>query len=140
MKILTVAQKGFTLIEIMIVVAIIGIIAAVAIPSYTDYVRQGRAAEATATLANLRVQMEQCYQDTRDYTQCAASCAPANGGTFFTYACGSLNQDDYQLAATGVGDMASFSFDIDEANNKNSTFHNTVGTGCWLTSKSVTRH
>ena len=57
------AQKGFTLIELMIVVAIIGILASIAIPQYSDYVKRGKAAEATSNLATLRIKMEQCFQD-----------------------------------------------------------------------------
>ena len=60
-------QKGFTLIELMIVVAIIGILATIALPAYSNYVRSGKATEATSTLASARVQMEQHFQDNRTY-------------------------------------------------------------------------
>ena len=60
-------ESGFTLIEIMIVVVIIGIIAAIAIPSYQDYVRRAQITEATNGLSDLRVRMEQFFQDNRTY-------------------------------------------------------------------------
>jgi type IV pilus assembly protein PilE len=56
-------QRGFTLIEVMIVVAIVAILSSVAYPAYTDYVRRGQLQEAFTNLANYRIQMEQYYQD-----------------------------------------------------------------------------
>src|SRR5690606_1858627 len=60
-------NRGFTLIELMITVAIIAILAAVAVPSYQDYVRRGKVTEATATLAQFRIKMEQYFQDNQTY-------------------------------------------------------------------------
>ena len=57
--------SGFTLIELMITVAIIGILAAVAYPGYQDYVIRGKIPEATNTLSSTRVRLEQYYKDNR---------------------------------------------------------------------------
>lgn len=55
------AQKGFTLIELMIVVAIIGILAAIAIPQYQNYVARAQFSEAPTLLSGARVSVEEYY-------------------------------------------------------------------------------
>ena len=81
-------QSGFTLIELMIVVAIVGILATIAYPSYSDYVIRGRIPEATSALAAKRVQLEQFFQDNRTYVG-APACAADDATTsrFFNFSC-----------------------------------------------------
>ena len=57
------AQKGFTLIELMIVIAIIGILAAIAIPAYQDYVARGQVAEAISLADGLRTDVTDNLQN-----------------------------------------------------------------------------
>lgn len=60
-------QKGFTLIEVMIVVAIVGILAAIALPSYSEYIRRGHRADARAGLLQAQQWMERAATATGVY-------------------------------------------------------------------------
>jgi len=131
------AATGFTLIEVMIVVAIIGILAAIALPAYGDYIKRGKIIEATSGLADIRVKMEQYYQDNRSYVSAGTTCGATMPTTsssgpnkFFTFTCTGAAQT-YTATANGSGTgadgtMAGFSYTITESNTKATT-----GTGAW---------
>ncbi len=60
-------QAGFTLIEMMITVAIVGILAAIALPSYNDYILRSKIIDGTTKLGDFRMQMEKYFLDNRRY-------------------------------------------------------------------------
>lgn len=88
--------RGFTLVEVMITVAIVAILAAIAYPSYRDQVMKGRRAEGRAALMNLMQQQERFMTQTGSY---AALTAGEAGRPFKTYSGDSLNQAAYRLGA-----------------------------------------
>lgn len=140
----TARPHGFTLIEVMVVVAIIGILASIALPAYTDYLRRGELPEAFSTLASQRVAMEQYYQDNRQYgtNTCAEgkisfSDVPANGAKF-SYACklsGTNGNQAYTLTATGTSPHTKgHDYTLNEAGEQGTIKFKgeVVSKACWL--------
>lgn len=142
-------QKGFTLIELMIVVAIIAILASVAMPVYTDYVIRSKIPEATSALALSRTQMEQYYQDNRHYSNppTATTCGITPSGTNnFDITCLAADTPNqvYTITANGKSgtNLNGFQYTIDQNNNKTSTITVPAGgpagwngaqSACWIT-------
>ena len=121
-------QSGFTLIEIMITVAILAILSAMAIPQYQDYVTRGELPEAHAGLGAFRVAMEQYYQDNRNYGTgaCGVTGTAAPQYKYFTHTCVTTNAGQgYTATATGTGGRVTgppaFVFTINEQNARQTT-------------------
>ncbi len=108
--------RGFTLIEVMITVAIVGILSAVAYPSYRDYVLRGQLVDATNGLANFRAEMERHFQDNRSFqtvgaftSPCGRTAAERTLGNF-VIDCPTLTATAFTLRATGSGPANGFVF------------------------------
>ena len=116
-----ISEHGFTLIELMITIAIIGILSAIALPAYNEYLIRGKITEATATLAGHRVKMEQFFQDNRTYVGACdagtvATTPPATEN--FNYACNIPNATTYVITATGLGGLIPLALSVDQSNTR----------------------
>ncbi len=130
-------QRGFTLVEIMVVVAILGVLAAIAIPAYRGYVSTARMAEAKSNLETIRLLQEQFYADRRQYVEGADTAAlvlalpgfepgdPAKLNYQYSAAFTGGNDQTFVATATPIGgappnpNHVSGNFTIDQSNNRN---------------------
>ncbi len=147
-------SRGFTLIELMITVAIVGILAAIALPSYKNYVIRGKLVAGTNSLSTLRAQMEQYYLDNRTYmtvsaptivTPCTQYAVVASPNNLFNVNCSAASDaptsSAYVIRATGTGAVAGAQYTIDNQGNMSTVgLPNGWGTppassACWIMRK-----
>ena len=139
---------GFTLLELMITVAVIGILAAIAIPMYGDSVMRSKIIGGTTQLGDVRTQMEKYFMDNRSYLA-GAGCgaAPsivsynADASNNFTLSCPAPTATTYTIQADGkvAKGMGGFTYTINEQNIK-TTFALPggwagAGSACWVLRK-----
>ncbi|WIT09833.1 type IV pilin protein [Paucibacter sediminis] len=137
--------SGFTLIEMMITVGLIGVLGALALPSYRDYVRRGQVPESMTALSDYRIKMEQFYLDNRSYgTGACASGAvspPWNnfrpgGAKYFEFSCELTDSGQgYVLTAKGVsGQAVGHIYTLTQDNARATTLFkgDSMNKACWL--------
>lgn len=102
-------NRGFTLVELLVAMVILGVLAAIAYPSYLDYLHRSRRADALSTLTQYQMILERCYAQNFSY---AAACAslPAFPQTspqnFYTISLTGLTANGYTLTAVPQGVQA----------------------------------
>ena len=122
--------RGFTLIEVMITVAIVAILSAIALPAYTAYIQRARVPPALDALSALATRMEQRFQDAGRYA-CPDSLAAAGD-----FAIGCEAADDgqsYTATATGSGPVSGYGYSINHLGVRVTTAHpkGVPATNCW---------
>jgi prepilin-type N-terminal cleavage/methylation domain-containing protein len=119
-------SKGFTLVELMITVAIVAILAAIAIPNYRDYVIRGQLVDATQGLSAVRANMERYFQDNRTYLPIGAFTPPCAAALVaygkFNINCPPIDATHFTAIAVGAAaPLSGFTFTVDQNDNQVTT-------------------
>ena len=128
------AQRGFTLIEVLIVVAIVAILASIALPSYTAYIQRSRVPAGLDALQSYFTRMEQRFQDAGSYANGAACALAVPTAQNYTISCTiSGGGTGYTATALGSGPLSGYTYTINSTGTRNTTAHpkGTPSGNCW---------
>jgi len=106
-------SKGFTLIELMIVIAIIGILAAVAVPQYSDYTKRAKFSDVIAQSVAFKIPVGLCIQENNILDPCDSGYGDIGSVATPTGKVQSLNVDNGSITATGTPDVSSAVYKLD---------------------------
>jgi len=93
-------SAGFTLVELMLVVAVITILTVIAYPSYQDSVRKARRAQAQADLVQYAAFAERTFTESNSYANATLAASGIQNTNFYNYAIPTLNATDFVITAT----------------------------------------
>lgn len=134
------AQRGFTLIEMMVVIAIIGILVAIAYPSYDEYVKRGNRTEGQAFLNDVAARQERYFSQNNEYvtdiseiTKLGLSSAAASTTNRYTLALAKIADDGgYTLTANNeFNDAKCLTLTLNALGERDSTGSRSDNTECW---------
>ncbi len=129
------SPRGFTLIELMVAVAIVAILASVAMPAYTAYIQRSRVPPALDGLSSYATRMEQRYQDSGSYGSPACGATLPTAANFTITCASSAAGQGFTATATGSGAMAGYAYTINHQGTRVTTAHpkGVPGASCWTT-------
>lgn len=128
------SMRGFSLIELMIVVVIVAILAVIAYPSYTEHVRKSRRADAAVGLFNVAQQLERCFSQFNAYDNAACVIPASSPEGYYSIVAAPLAQAAFVLTATPVGPQAAdagkcATLTLNQAGVRGAT--GALGMDCW---------